>query len=255
LTIHSSNWSKDKEKEFLFHLPRRGVSGTLLYPVSTLNNLDMVYSLYMNQFPIVTIDQYYDNVPLGSVVSDNFKGGYLAASNLIELGHRRIAFVSSINLQYRSSVRDRFYGYCKALKDAGFPIDGEIVVHDFLDKYETAGKQEYVQSLIGQLMELEVTAIQAEHDHLAVDLLRAAIERNVKVPEELSIVGFDNHEISANVEIPITTINQNFYEIGRKAAAMMLDLIEKGLPQQQNKVEIEVEWIGRQTTGPANKRL
>ncbi|WP_199615981.1 GntR family transcriptional regulator [Paenibacillus alkalitolerans] len=250
LTIHSSNWSKDKEKEFLFNLPRRGVSGILLYPVSTLKNLDAVYSLHMNQFPIVTIDQYYDNVPVGSVVSNNFNGGREAVSKLIELGHRRIAFVSSIGLQYRSSVRDRFYGYCQALKDAGIAIDMEIVVHDFPETYESAGKHEFFQTLIGQLKERGVTGIQAEHDHLAVDLLRAALERNVKVPDELSITGFDNHEISSTVEMPVSTVNQNFYEIGRRAAEMIVDRIERGLPQQQEKVEVDVEWIGRQTTGP-----
>ncbi|MDQ8734496.1 GntR family transcriptional regulator [Paenibacillus sp. LHD-38] len=252
LAIHSSNWSKDKEKELIYSLPRRGVSGILLYPVSTLKNLDAVYSLYMNRHPIVTIDQYYDNVPVGSVTSDNFNGGYTAASKLIELGHRNIAFVSSINLQYRSSVRDRFYGYCKALQDAAISVDGDIIVDDFIDKYESSEKPEFVQSLIDRLLEKGVTAIQAEHDHLAVDLVRAAVERNVMVPEDLSIVGFDNHEISANIEIPVTTINQNFYEIGKQAAAMLVDQIEQGIVRQQNKVEIEVEWVGRQSTGLAN---
>lgn len=252
LTIHSSNWSTEKEKELIYSLPKRGISGIILYPVSTLKNLDAVYSLYMNGQPIVTIDQYYDNVPVGSVTSDNFKGGYMATSKLIELGHRSIAFISSINLQYRTSVRDRFYGYCKALKDADIPIDGEIVVDDFMEIYESPEKLNFIQSLIDRLLDRGVTAIQAEHDHLAVDLVRTAIERNVAVPKELSIVGFDNHEISANIEIPITTITQNFYEIGKQAAAMLVDQINNGNVQKHNKLEIDVEWVARQTTGPAS---
>ncbi|WP_274365095.1 GntR family transcriptional regulator [Paenibacillus thermotolerans] len=247
LTIHSSNWSKDREKEFLNSLPRKGVAGILLYPVSTLKNLETVYALHMNQFPIVTIDQYYDNVPVGSVVSDNFKGGYLACSKLLELGHKRIAFVSSIGIEYRSSVRDRFYGYCKALKDAGIEVDAEIIVHDFIDKYEIRNKQDFIQPLIMELQAKGVTAIQSEHDHLAVDLLRAALERNVRVPEQLSIVGFDNHEISSSVEVPITTISQNFYKIGRMAAESIVNLIERGWGAAQAKTEIDVEWMERQS--------
>jgi len=247
LTIHSSNWSKEREKEFLTSLPRKGTAGILLYPVSTLKNLETVYALHMNRFPIVTFDQYYDHVPIGSVVSNNFKGGYLACSKLLELGHRRIAFVSSIGIEYRSSVRDRFFGYCNALKDAGIEVDLDIIVQDFSDRYESKDRQECARSLVAELKAKGVTAIQSEHDLLAVDLLRAALELNVRVPEQLSIVGFDNHDISSSVEVPITTISQNFYDIGRRAAETIVDLIENGWGSVQSKTEIDVEWIERQS--------
>lgn len=255
LTIHTSNWNHAKEKEFLTSLPRREISGIILYPVSTLKNIDVLYSHYMNKFPVVTIDQYYDNVPVGSVVSDNYKGGYMSCSELIRLGHKRIAFVSSIGIEYRSSVRDRFYGYCAALRDGGLSIDTELVIHDFYDKYDEDNKA-YFLSLIDGLRARGVTAIQAEHDHLAVDLLRAAVELGVEVPKELSVVGFDNHEISQNVELPITTVSQDFYQIGSRAAAIIMEQIENGFKQEQQREKIDVTWIGRDSTAPciANER-
>jgi GntR family transcriptional regulator of arabinose operon len=249
LTVHTSNWDKDKEKEFLLTLPRRGISGIILYPVSTLKNLETVYSLHMNQYSVITIDQYYDNVPVGSVVSNNFEGGYMAATKLLEMGHRRIAFVSSVGIEYRSSVRDRFYGYCQALRNAGISIESELVIHGFHEKYEHPDGKGHIRSVIQQLLKADVTAIQTEHDHLAVDLLRTAIDQGVRVPEELSIVGFDNHDISKNVEVPITTIAQNFYEIGRTAAEMIVDHVERGATQGQ-RLEVPVEWIERQTASP-----
>jgi DNA-binding LacI/PurR family transcriptional regulator len=251
LTIHSSNWSEQKEREFLQQLPQRGASGIILYPVSTQTNQEDVFSLYLKQYPIVTIDQYYDNIPIGSVTSDNFKGGYLAASNLIALGHRRIAFVSSIPLLYRSSLRDRFFGYAKALQEAGIPIDDEIIVHDPLDRLKPGERARYVQDMVDRLVEKGTSAIQAEHDHLAVELVRAAAELNIKVPDDLSIVGFDNHEISANIEIPVTTVNQDCYEIGKQAAALIMSQIEQGLAAEPKKTVVDVKWIARQSTGRA----
>lgn len=249
LTIHTSHWHKDKEKEFLVSLPRRGVSGIILYPVSTLKNLDVIYSLHLNQFPLVTIDQYYDNVPVESVVSDNFDGGYSACKHLIELGHRRIAFVSSVGIEYRSSVRDRFYGYCQALKDAGLDIDSDLIIQDFYEQYDNARDKKFVNDLVQQLVALEVTAIQAEHDILAVDLVRSAVDYGIEVPGQLSVIGFDNHEISQNVEIPITTVEQNFYEIGRKAAEMILDQLAGKVVSPPRKEKINTARIHRQSTG------
>jgi DNA-binding LacI/PurR family transcriptional regulator len=247
LTIHTSNWDAGKEKEFLLNLPRRGICGIILYPVSTLKNLDAVYALYMNNFPLVTIDQYYDNVPVGSVVSDNFSGAYMATTKLIEAGHRRIAFVSSIGLEYRNSVRDRFFGYCRALRDNGLPIENELIHHDFRDHYEHPEGKAFIQSLVKRLIADGVSAVQAEHDLLAVDILRSAMDIGVKVPDKLSIVGFDNHDISENVEVPITTVAQNFYEIGKSAAEIIVQLIEKGSGEFRHKTEIPVQWVERQS--------
>lgn len=251
LTIHTSDWSKDKEKQFLSTLPRKGVSGIMLYPVSTMNNLDTIYALSMNGFPIVTIDQYYDHVPVSGVVSDNFAGGYEAVKRLVDRGHKKIAFVSSVGIAYRSSVRDRFYGYCKALRDAGLPVDHELIIHDFVDQYEHPERKVHLSHMLNRLIDNGVTAIQAEHDHFAVDLIRVAVENGVKVPEQLSIVGFDNHEISASIEIPVTTIGQNFYEIGRSAAEVIVNQIESGHREAEQVKKIPVEWIERHSTAAA----
>ncbi|MCU6712347.1 GntR family transcriptional regulator [Paenibacillus sp. J5C_2022] len=252
LTIHTSNWNYKKEKEFLTSLPRREIAGIILYPVSTQRNIEVLYSHYMNQYPVVTIDQYYDNVPVSSVVSDNYKGGYMICTELIKRGHSRIAFVSSIGIEYRSSVRDRFYGYCAALREADLAINTDLIITDFYDKFDQKESRTYYKAMIEQLHELGVTAIQAEHDHIAVELLWAALELGVKVPEQLSIVGFDNHEISRSVERPVTTVEQNFCQIGSMAASIILEQIEQGFSQQQRREKIDVAWIERESTGPAS---
>jgi GntR family transcriptional regulator, arabinose operon transcriptional repressor len=252
LSIHNSDWSSAKERELLRTLPKRGTSGIILYPVSTQHNMEIVHSLHLNEFPIVTIDQYFNNIPMGSVVSDNYFGGYLAASNLIELGHTRIAFLSTIGIQYRSTVRDRFFGYCKALNDNGIPLDVDLIFSDLSREAEgdPMSRRDFYKGLLSKILELNVTAIQAEHDLVAFDCIKAAIDLGVKIPEVLSIVGFDNNqELSLHADVPITTIEQDTQEIGIRSATMIIDQLEYG-NRARSRSDVPVKWIARQSTGP-----
>lgn len=247
LSIHSSNWDKNKEKELLLRIPKYGSSGIILYPMSTTTNIDLLHALYWNNYPVVLMDQYVDSLPLTSVVSDNQTGGYMAASKLIELGHDRIAFVSSISIEYRSSVRDRYQGYCRALRENRLPIDPELVITDFYREADEMDPSDFYKTLVARIMELGVTAIQAEHDHLAVDLLRGARELGISVPAQLSIVGFDDHMISRLVEIPVTTLSQNYSEIGRRAAELIVRQIEEGRGEPLLEL-VPVQLIEREST-------
>jgi len=253
LSIHNSDWSSAQERELLRSLPKRGTSGIILYPVSTQRNLDIVHALHATGYPIVTIDQYYSLLSMGSVVSDNFGGGYTSAAQLIELGHTRIAFLSTIDIQYRSTVRDRFFGYCKALSDNGLPVDIDLVYSGMTDQAESdpPSRRQFYKSLLAQMLEQQVTAIQAEHDLVAFEIVKAAADMGVRVPEELSVVGFDNNlDFALHSDVPpITTVEQEYREIGRRAAEMIVDQLESG-ERQTNRVEVPIVWIARQSTGP-----
>ncbi|MCQ6560705.1 GntR family transcriptional regulator [Paenibacillus mendelii] len=248
LSIHNSNWSKDKEKELLLKLSKSGLSGIILYPLSTISNVDMVNAISSNGYPIVTMDQYFDSLNVSSVVSDNYTGGYLAASKLIELGHERIAFISSVSIEFRSSVRDRYLGYCQALKDSRIPIDSEWVYTDFYRDVNEKNSKTFYQSLLAKLLSQKVTAIQAEHDILAGELLRNALDAGISIPKQLSIVGFDDHETSRHAEIPITTIAQNYYELGRSAAELIVAGIENK-DSERRRIKVPVRLIERESTG------
>lgn len=247
LSIHNSNWSKDREREFLSRIPKNGASGIILYPISTISNIDMLNALYWNEFPLVMIDQYVESLPITSVVSDNISGGYLVAKKLIELGHERIAFVSSISIEFRSSVRDRYQGYCKALRDHGLTVDPELVIADFYREADQDTSNTFYKNMIRRIMDLGVTAVQVEHDHLSVDLLRSALELGIQVPGQLSIAGFDDHMISSLVEVPLTTVAQDYNEIGRKAAELIVQQIE-GQDKAPEQVLIPVRLIERSST-------
>lgn len=249
MSIHMTNESPAKERDLLETLPRKGIQGIIVYPINARSNMDILHMHYMNKYPILTIDKYYEGLPVASVVSDNQAGGYMAASNLIQLGHRRIAFVSSVSLEAASSVRNRYFGYAQALRDHGLAIDPSLVVLDYIEEWWQTGEQAYYQKLVKGLMDHGATAIQTENDYVAAKILIAAAELEIQVPEQLSVVGFDNNDIAARLDIPLTTVAQQFYEIGRKAGELIVEAVESG--RLSDRIEVPVQWMERSSTGRA----
>ncbi|NMA74935.1 MAG: GntR family transcriptional regulator [Bacteroidales bacterium] len=224
LTIHTTRERSSMERELLLQLPRNGIQGIIIYPLQDNKNVDVLYHLYLEKYPTITIDKYFDSVPLCSICSDNFQGGYLAADYFIQKGHTRIAFVSSIGIEHITSIRSRYFGYCKALKDHGISFDENMI---FCQPIQGT-METYYEMLVQNLVNQKVTAVQTENDYVAVELLKACIRIGILVPEQISIIGFDNLEFTAYVEIPLTTIEQKFFEIGMKAAKSLITWIETG---------------------------
>ena len=255
LSVHIADESMSAAKQFLLNLQSQGIRTIIYYPQVHIHIWDILMSLHLNQNTVITIDQYLQALPLSSVVSDNFQGGYLSASRLIELGHKRIAFISCSPIDEISTVRDRYMGYCTALKEHGLPIDSEITMFDFVMEAARGEEREsFGRDVLKHLMDLRVTAIQAEHDVLASQLLRSAMELGIQVPSQLSILGFDNIELGAHLTVPLSTVEQDFYGIGRKAAELAVQSMESGTVPQDVRCVIPVKLIERGTTGEAPPR-
>ncbi|OZB91317.1 substrate-binding domain-containing protein [Paenibacillus sp. XY044] len=248
LSIHNTNYSAQKEWELLNTLPQRGIKGIILYPNQKCN-LQVLYTLYMNEYPVVTIDKHYDSLPVSSVVADNFNGGYVAAERLIRLGHKRISFVSFVDMETTSSVLQRFFGYCQALKDHGLPLDNDIVINEFFVGPIHSIPREHYRNLLTQLLAKGVTAIQVENDLLASDFLKICAEMDIKVPEQMSIIGFDNSDFLEWMGIPLASVAQDLYEIGRRAAEIIVNMLESS-HYLQEKVTIPVKLVERDSIGP-----
>ncbi|MCL6442409.1 MAG: GntR family transcriptional regulator [Alicyclobacillus sp.] len=253
LSVHSTDDAVASDRQFLRDLASKGIRGIIYYPVNHFRNWDVLLALRMNQCAVVTIDQHLPDLPIPSVVCDNFGGSYESAKRLIELGHRRIAYVSCTYIDSTSTIRERFYGYCSALRESGIAVDPDVLVFDYtMGPSDAVGGRSSGRSVLTRLKSLNVTAILAEHDFLACELLSRAAELGMKVPQDLSIVGFDNLEIGAHLPIPLTTVEQDFYEIGRKAAELVIELMERGANFAFKKHVVPVKLIERNTTGPAS---
>ncbi|MHA7965542.1 GntR family transcriptional regulator [Paenibacillus sp. CAU 1782] len=229
--------------ENALHSPNQGL---IYYPVDSHSDLGILYQYHLKQFPVVIMDKNIEGIPFPSVVSDNFGGGYQATAHLIQNNHRKIAFISSLKVETSYSIRERYLGYLKAMFDHQLLDRG---VADLTDNYLThdvdLGKERYVK-LIHSLLEQGVTAIVAENDLSAIEFIGAAKEMGLSVPDDFSIIGFDNIQLADLIEPKLTTISQNFERMGYLAAEMLLQRIRN--PQQtQESIVVPVTLVERQT--------
>jgi len=191
--------------------------------------------------PLVVIDPV--NPPpadLPSVGATNWAGGLVATEHLVGLGHRRIGAVAG-PADYLCS-RARTDGYRSALERAGIPFDRGLTRN--ADFQHEGGFQRG-----GELLDLpdRPTAIFAGSDQQAFGVYEAARQRGLRIPQDLSVVGFDDLPVARWVSPPLTTVRQPLAEMGAAAASMLGDLIE-GMPLRSTRVELSTELIVREST-------
>ncbi|GAB6927792.1 LacI family DNA-binding transcriptional regulator [Paenibacillus sp. JCM 10914] len=222
-------------------------SGLILYPVSSISDLGILYQYYLAKYPLVTMDKCIEGIPFLSVVSDNFDGGYQASKHLIENNHKKIAFISSLRVENSSSIRERYFGYLKALYDYNL-ID--YSVSDLTDrflKHENDNGREYYIQFIQSVVDQGITGIVAENDLSAIEIIQIAKELGLSVPDDFSVVGFDNIHLASFVEPKLTTISQDFGQMGYQAAQSLISLIENPKDHPHENVVVPVRLIERQT--------
>jgi len=253
LTIHITE-DEAQEREMLLSIPKDGISGIIFYPISR-SHFDLLYVMHITGYPIVTIDKHFESLPISYVISDNFDGAYQSVSHLVELGHRNIAYVASSNIESISTVRQRFFGYCSALKDHNIGIDKQFIVlgleDQVKDSEDEVQKINFLKAKLEWLLKNGVTAIIAENDYIAVSIQKVLVDMGIKIPKEVSLIGFDNLDVLEHVGIMLTTVEQNFYEIGKAAANIIIEMLESGKREQVKKI-VPVRLIVKESTGPCN---
>lgn len=217
------------------HLTR--LSGTLTDGCIVLTPWSEVQS----STPVVAIDPVRDSkVP--SVTAENLPGAVSAVEHLVGLGHRRIGFIAGRSSLAAAWAREE--GYRRALTSAGIAVDPALIGRgDFHPETATAPAR--------ALLELSErpTAIFAASDAMALKVLDVARELGLSVPEELSVVGFDNIPDSALARPALTTIDQPMYQLGYEAARMLTALVA-GTWQGPHQVLLQTELVTRASTAP-----
>lgn len=201
------------------------------------------HHLTSRSIPFVVIDtdgQPQPGVP--TVGSNNWNGGLAATRHLIELGHRRIAVISGPSTVLCS--RARVDGYRSALDDAGIPFDPELVRWG---TFHTDAGHELALELLSRPD--PPTAIFAGSDYQALGVIRAAAERGLRVPQDLSIVGYDDLPLAEWINPSLTTVRQPLAEMASHATHMLIDLSEGRQPLSL-RVELMTDLIVRGSTAP-----
>ena len=199
--------------------------------------------------PVVLLDARGDGVP--AVVTDDVEGGRIAARHLLELGHERIAFIGDDpeNPFGFTSSADRERGYREMLEAAGLAPRSGHVRHG---PHVREVARRLATELLGEDPADRPTAIFAASDTQALGVLEAARATGVDVPGELSVVGFDDIEVSGYAGL--TTVRQPLFESGRAAVALLLDALGSEDPPPAVVRRLDLELVERSTTAPPPSR-
>jgi LacI family transcriptional regulator len=213
--------------------------------ISVVNDLSAghLHALSRAHLPLVVIDpSTIQRARFASVGSTNFAGGLAAAQHLLSLGHRRIAYIGGQPTAAHNQAR--MHGYRAALEAQSASIpDGYIRSGQFLYRDGLAGTAALLD------LPLPPTAVFAGSDETAAGVIEAARSRGLRVPEDLSVVGFDDTQVARFASPPLTTVRQPLRDMGRIALRTALRLAA-GEKLDSHHVELATELIIRQSTAP-----
>jgi LacI family transcriptional regulator len=235
LMLYTTHWRQQSESRYIETLTQGMVDGLLLVlPRTPENYLDR---LRERHFPYVLIDhQGIDSIG-PAVGATNRQGGHDATHYLLELGHRHIGFITG-DMQL-GCAQERLQGYKDALQEYDIALYAQWVVEgDFLQPSGYAG----AVTLLARSP--RPTAIVASNDVMALGVMEAVRDHGLRIPEDISIIGFDDIPQAASVHPPLTTIRQPLEEMGRVAAQLLLEMI-KNDDQPNQHIALPTQLIKR----------
>jgi LacI family transcriptional regulator len=225
--LSSSKCDPCDEPKYLQLLTERHVEGVLFLRQGSLNELEFHSELVSSGVPVVITGYHRENSRISAADVDNLEGGRKAAECLLQHGHRRIACITG-PLSAQSAI-DRLAGYRAALEATGIPFDAELVAE---------GNYNHHSGYLAMKKLLETGArfsgAFCHNDRMAIGALSALREAGLRIPEDVSVVGYDDCPEAEFADPPLTTMRQNMVEMGSTAAELLIQQVENpGGPVQQ----------------------
>jgi len=211
----SGQWNADVESRCMEVLRSRRVDGII---VLTGRLTDKALKNYAKHLPIVVTGRTLEASGLVALNYDNVEGARLATQKLIDLGHRQIAFIGG-DPQHPDAI-ERLMGYRKALREAHIPFDETLTAEGGF--YEAGGMQAVLQLLASRK---RFTAIFAANDQMAVGAALGLSRHSLRVPEDVSLIGYDDLASSMYANPPLSSVHQSAYELGEIAADVLLQML------------------------------
>lgn len=241
--------SIEKEERIIREMVERRVAGMIVYPVDGESYNREILQLTLDSFPLVVMDRYLRGIDTNCVCPDNLRGAQEGVNHLISLGHRNIGFLSTA-VTDTSSIEDRLAGYEKALAEHRIPID-----HRYRYIAIELGERKPIKEKIRDFLEQnpELTAIFAINPGLGLQVVKVASELGIRVPEDLSLIFFDDFELSEFYSVRPTFISQEENVLGKEAAKLLISVIEN--PEQDTrKLFFAPKLIIRESTAKPGRR-
>jgi LacI family transcriptional regulator len=233
--------NRNKNQELIEKAINSGLTDGLIVLLSS-DNKDFLSQIHNRQFPIILIGDRFLSNDIACVTAANKNGSYLATRHLVELGHRRIGFVEGPP-EFLCS-RERLEGYKMALNDSGMQFDEHMVKYgDLLEESGFKAIAAWAES--GNLP----SAVFLSSDEMASGALRACKEAGLEVPENISIVGFDDIPKAAFIDPPLTTVRQPMRAMGKTGVEILINQIVRK-DREPVRIELETDLIVRNSSGP-----
>lgn len=228
-----------KRNKYFAEVPRPDrVDGVII--VTLTPNDEEVQTFKAAQVPVILVDTHHPGLP--SVMEDSVLGGRQATQHLIDLGHTRIAYISDVLDDVFSDTAaslSRYRGYLQALEAAGIPLREDYVKQGRHSR-EEARRCAVDLFALGD----RPTAIFAASDTQAIGVMEAARDAGLRVPEDVSVIGYDDLEVASY--LGLTTMRQSLYESGKRGAELLLQALEGQLSEPVS-VDMPVELVVRQS--------
>ncbi len=230
--------SPQKQEEYLTALLQKRVDGMLLVPAR--DDLEDIQRVQMLKVPLVVLDRRLSQPVADAVRCDSESGAYQLTRLLLARGHRQIALLTGP--EHVATATDRVTGYRRALRAAGLDSDGESV---FYGAFTIQSGQDMARQALA--LNPRPTAIFAGNNFIAIGMMQTLREAGIRVPEEISVVGFDDLPASLLLDPFLTVAAQPAYEMGREATNLLIKRLAGDGAQAPQEVVLPVEIVERKS--------
>lgn len=231
------------EKSAIDRMIANRVDGFIIYPFDPDADTDNYEYIEKRGLPYVVLDRYPHGRPCAYVGSDNFAGGMAACGALLRYGHKNIAMIT--NFGFLSSEQERMAGFLLAAREAGSEVQAAVI---------DGAKREELPSLIRRS---GVTGLFCVSDRVAARTIQLLTVKGLRVPEDVSVIGFDDCFFDSSVNLQFASVRQDFRSIGCLSAEKLLELIDGKSVFPGTKTLLPVELVERRTSlgelGPKQK--
>lgn len=224
------------EEQSVTLLHQRNIDGLIISPVG--QSVAHLEALFEQHIPIVIIDRFFPNSKIPYVASDNYAGAKEAVSFLISQGHTRIACIQG--LPYTAPNNDRVRGFIDAFREFNLTADMDLIVGDSFGE-----ENGYLEMKLLLKRQDPPTAVFALSNLISLGILRAVKEENLSVPEDVSLIAFDEQPYLSYLSPPLTTVAQQNTEMGRMAIKMLFQQIQSTTKMQSQGIVLPTVLIKR----------
>jgi len=245
--ISQSNDLLAKEKKIVYSLFSNRVDGLIASISMQTNDFEHFELFTKKNIPLVFFDRVVPELHAHKIVVDDFAVGMKATQHLIDQGYKRIAHLAGPTVL--NTYRDRMEGYVEALRKNHLPVVGELIIYNRLTRMDG---QEAIKHLLG--LTSPPDAVFCGNDTSALSMIVYLKKTGIRIPEEFGIMGFSNEPFSEVVTPSISTLKQPAFEMGLKAAELLIHEIEnKGLSKNYQTITMPTELVIRESSSRRSK--